>query len=191
MVLPPYQGQGIGRTLYDQLYERLNQRGARLLTVTTREDQQGAIAFLQRRGFHPVIRELESRLQVSDFDSHRFQAALERVAAAGITIYSMRDLQSLDQAWMQKWWHLKWQVVPDMPTSEEFTRESLEDFERELFSPQVRLDAVFVAIDQTTGQWVGLSGVLLYPEEPTTLYVGITGVLADYRRRGIALALKV
>ncbi|MEM8533930.1 MAG: GNAT family N-acetyltransferase [Chloroflexota bacterium] len=191
MVLPVYQRQGIGSLLYQQITTELVQRGACLFTATTREDQIHAIGFLQRRGFHRVIRELESRLDVTTFDHHRFQPTVERVKESGIRIVSVQELQTIDAEWLRKLWELNWAVVPDMPTSEEFTRETLDDFQEGITSPQLRLDALFVAIDTATGQWIGLSGVHMYLEDRDTLYVGHTGVLRSYRRRGIALALKV
>jgi GNAT superfamily N-acetyltransferase len=191
MVLPAYQTQGLGTLLYDRVDAELRARGATRVTATTRADQPRAIRFLERRGFAVVIRELESRLEVATFDPQPFQALLDRLASSGITMHSLRDMQRRDPEWIRKWWELEWTIIPDMPTSETFTPETLAEFEAALASPQIDLDAAFVAIDAATDRWVGLSSVLIYPEDPHTLYVGNTGVIRAYRRRGIALALKI
>jgi ribosomal protein S18 acetylase RimI-like enzyme len=189
MVLPAFQGRGLGSQAYDHILTRLNQ--PRLLTATVREDQAAGVRFLEKRGFKRVIRELESRLDVSDFDRAAFAPTLNAVAQSGIAIHSIREMQTLDAAWLKKWWELRWAIIPDMPTSEVFSQETLEEFESYLTSPQISLDAAFVALDKKTGEWVGMSSVNLYPEDPSTLYVGNTGTHRSYRRRGIALALKV
>jgi GNAT superfamily N-acetyltransferase len=189
MVLPAFQGRGIGSYAYRRIVEALP--GARLLTATTRADQPAAVRFLEQRGFRCVIREMESRLDVAAFQRSRFEPVLAQVERSGIAIYTMHQLQAMDADWLRKWYTLRWQVIPDMPTSEAFTQETLAEFAQWLTSPQLDLDAVFVAIERATGTWVGLSSVSVYPEDPETLYVGNTGVLRSHRRRGIALALKV
>jgi GNAT superfamily N-acetyltransferase len=103
----------------------------------------------------------------------------------------MHTLQGEDPRWLARWWALKEALMRDVPTSEAFTPETLEEFSVSLESPQLDLNAVFVAIDTASSEWIGLSSVVLYPESPEVLYVGLTGVLPAYRRRGIALALKV
>lgn len=191
MVAPAWQQRGIASAVYARIETHLMQRGARMLTATTREDQPYAARFVTQRGFVQQIREMESRLDVPAFDASAFADAGARVAQSGIRIASMRALQGEDAQWREKWWALKEVLMQDVPTSETFTPESLDDFVASLDSPQAHLDAVFAALDVATGQWVGLSSVVLYPETPAVMYVGLTGVLPAYRRRGIALALKV
>jgi GNAT superfamily N-acetyltransferase len=191
LIDPAEQGRGYGRWAYDQVIGSLGQRGARLLTTTTRADQDRAIRFLADRGFVEVIREFESRLEVADFDPDEFADALAQVKAQKIKIQTIRALQTEDPAWLEKWYHLFWQIMDDIPTSEAFTQGTIAEFEQGLASPQIDLDAVYIAIDPQVGQWVGLSSLLRYPEDETTLYVRTTGVLRSHRRRGIALALKV
>jgi GNAT superfamily N-acetyltransferase len=191
MVAPAWQRRGIGSAVYAQIEAELKQRGARLLTATTREDQPHAARFVTVRGFVQQIRELESRLDVPAFDATAFVDDCERVVQSGIRIASMRSLQAEDARWLERWWALKETLLQDVPTSEAFTPESLADFATSIHSPQVDLDATFAAIDTATGEWVGLSSVVVYPETPAVTYVGLTGVRRAYRRRGIALALKV
>jgi GNAT superfamily N-acetyltransferase len=189
MVLPQFQGRGFGTQAYHYILNRLPQ--PRLLTATIREDQPAAVRFVEKRGFQRVIRELESRLDVSKFDRTAFEPTLNEVAQSGIVIHSVREMQTRNPDWLKKWWTLRWTIIPDMPTSEAFSQETLEEFEVYLTSPQIDLNAAFVALDTTTGEWVGMSSLSLYPEDPEILYVGNTGVVRSHRRRGIALALKV
>jgi GNAT superfamily N-acetyltransferase len=59
----------------------------------------------------------------------------------------------------------------------------------ELESPWALHDAFFVAKDGE--RYVGESYLLLDLNDPEALYQGLTGVRPEYRRRGIAMALKV
>jgi len=58
--------------------------------------------------------------------------------------------------------------------------------------PTLRHDGYFLAKDINHGdRFVGVSNLFKNPSDPDVLKQGLTGVLPEYRRRGIATALKL
>ena len=68
------------------------------------------------------------------------------------------------------------------PTFEHWQKTVLEN-------PNLLPDAWFIALDGD--RYVGESTLLKSRADPNVLYTGATGILREYRRRGIALALKL
>jgi mycothiol synthase len=187
-VQPDWQGRGIGASLYDQLLAALAPFDPLALTAAAREDMGQGVAFLRRRGFEERMREWESRLDAQAFDPGRFDGAEERVLAAGIEIRSLRELQS-DPDRDRKLYELDWALEQDVPYIDEPTKTTFEHFlERLLEHPNLLPDAYFVAVHN--GEYVGLSN-LWSSQASEDLYTGLTGVRREYRRKGIALALKL
>ncbi len=189
-VLPERQGQGIGRALYETVMAALAPLDPRRVRARCRSDYARSMRFLAGRGFVEDMRDWESRLDVPGFDPTPFAGHIERVTASGITIATLRDLIAGDPEHRRKLYELDVSVTRDVPSPEPLTAPSPENYERRVFESHDLLpEGYFVALD---GQrYVGLSALWKSDEEPDTLYVGLTGVRREYRRRGIALALKL
>lgn len=190
-VTPAWQRRGIGSTLYDfAVHEQLAERHPKKLVSFTREDRRGSIRFLRSRGFRQVMRTPVSRLDSASFDHGRFEAKVNRVLESGITIRTLRQLREDDPDWKRKVYELEWECLQDVPSTDPFTKRSLEQFERStLGSPNLLPDAWFVAVDGT--EYVGLSVLWRNLATDKLLETGLTGVIRSHRRRGIATALKV
>ena len=67
-VHPGHQGQGIGRTLYENLLRELTPYRPLTLWTGVRETFDRSIAFAAHRGFREIRRAWESRLDVTHFD---------------------------------------------------------------------------------------------------------------------------
>jgi mycothiol synthase len=188
MVHPAHQGRGLGGAWFRQALGELRGRGARLLTATVRDDHPLAPGFLERRGFRVTLREPESRLELRAFDPRRFAG---RDEVPGVAILSAPELQRRDPEWGRRCWDLAWELLQDVPTNEELTREPLEEFvaafEDEAFHPA----GYFVAIDSASGALVGTCHTGPRDGEPAHWEFGLTGVRRSHRRRGIATALKL
>lgn len=188
LVHPAYQGRGLGRAWYEHVAAELEQRGARLLTATTRDDLPAAVGFLERRGFRVTIREPESRLAVAAFDPTAFAG---RTDMRGVRILSLPELQRRDEEWARRCWELEWRLLQDVPTSEPFTREAFDEYQERVTDAAFYPEGYFVAVDKGDGKLVGTSHVLPRDGEPDVWEFGLTGVVRSHRRRGIALALKL
>ena len=188
-VLPEWQGTGVGERLYNGLISALQPFDPILLRAMTREDKVRSVRFLTDRGFVEEMRDWESRLDMAAFDPSAFADAEAAVAAKGVTIRTLSEIKSLYPDWARKLFDLDWTVVLDMPSPDVHTIPTFENWEQNVLrSPNFLPDAWFIALDGDT--FVGESA--LWKESGSqNLNVGATGVRREYRRRGIALALKL
>lgn len=187
-VRPDRQGQGIGTALHDHVVTALEPLQPQRLRADCREDMERGVRFLQERGFREEFRSWESRLDMAAFDPAPYAEDEARFREQGIAIRTLRELEA-DPARNEKLYELKWSLDQDVPWTEPPTKQSYEQFlAHELGSPNLLPDAYFVAVDGE--RYVGVSNLWLSQANPD-LFTGLTGVLRDYRRRGIALALKL
>jgi GNAT superfamily N-acetyltransferase len=189
VVRPESQGRGIGAALYDQLLTAL----APFDPIALRFGDVGAdmvrgIRFIQDRGFVEELRTWESRLDISAFDPTLYSDAVKRVAAQGVTIESVTSLSG-DPERNRKLFDLDEALAVDVPRPDPIVAGSFEHFVERIFNePNLLPNAYFVAL--LNGQYIGQTN-LWRRMENNDLNVGFTGVRREYRRRGIALALKL
>jgi GNAT superfamily N-acetyltransferase len=189
---PEHQRCGIGSVLYDVLVDELQRRNAMLVRANTQESKTHVVGFLAKRGFGEIQRYWESRLHVPSFDFAPFAGAEERAAREGITITTLAEERERDpsEGFLRRLHALEQAIMADVPLPEPFTPTSFEDFLRyEIDAPNALPDAYFIARDGE--RMVGLSALWKQRAEPDVLGQGLTGVLGDYRGKGIAMALKV
>jgi mycothiol synthase len=185
------QRQGIGTRLYQTILDSIAPYDPIELNANTREDKISGMQFAQKFGFVEVMREWESRLKMADFDASLLQGALDKVIASGIEIYTYQDLAH-DPDRDQKLYDLDCAAARDIPSIHAFNEPGFENYkERFLQNPTFLPDAWFIAVDNTEGKnkYVGVS-VLEKVFIGDYINTGLTGVLAEYRGRGIASALK-
>ena len=189
-IRPEWQGQGLGAALYARIMAALDPLEPLSVSCQGRDDLARGVRFLQERGFVEGMRLWESRLAVADFDPAPFAGAAARTAAGGIAIRAIPELAG-DPARDRKLYELDHELFADVPSPEPHTPIGFEQFvARRLGDPDLIPEAYFVALDEATGEWVGM-GQLWRNGASADLANGLTGVRRAYRRRGIALALKL
>ncbi len=191
-VLEQYRGRGIGQALYDHILRCMREAydGNELHTWTT-ESRPFSIRFLEKRGFVEKMRNWESRLDTANFDFSRYAGVAAKVAANGVQIKTLTELLEEDPDAMRKLYELEWVLSQDVPAAREPTKVPFEDWierhseKHKGFIPEGNFIAV--AAD---GDYVGVS-TLWRSLGSDMLYIGLTGVKREWRRKGIARALKV
>lgn len=187
-VHPDFQRRGIGETLLAQVMNAVVQKDAISVRTYTREDYPDALHFLQKRGFAEAKRTWVSELDLAGFDFTPYAGHPERVEAAGIRLVQLPELQGTPdwQERLRTLYNALQADVPDIDPANPVTAEMFREnyLRRGAYLPEGH----FIALDGD--RWVGLS-TLWKGTEPDRMNVGLTGVLPEYRRRGIALALKL
>jgi GNAT superfamily N-acetyltransferase len=188
-VHPDHQRRGIGSALYDEVVESLREFDPLVLRAWgVREDMPHSIQFITNRGFREEMRFWESRLNVTTFDFTPYEGLEEDVRARDIEIKTLRELES-DPQRDRKLYELISELDQDVPSPETPTKVSYEHFiEHTLQNPNLLPDAYFVAVHD--GEYVGTSN-LWKSQGNDDIYTGLTGVKRAYRRKGIALAMKL
>ena len=187
-VHPDHQGRGVGAALYAHVLSRLLPLDPLVVHAGAREDKLHSIQFLLNRGFTERMRSWESRLHVAAFEPTPFAGVRESVRAHGIDIKTLGELAT-DPDRDVKLYELDWELDQDVPQSEPITRVSYDWWRQHVLeNPNLLPDGYFVAVDGDT--YVGESTLWASQGIPD-LYTGLTAVKRAYRRRGIALALKL
>ncbi len=188
-VVPGVRGAGIGKALYDACLEATKPYDPILYRCQVREDEARSLRFVQERGFEEKMREWESRFDPASFVREGFREAEERVSGQGIHIKSLVELRETP-GWEQKLHALDCAVVSAMPMTDVYTPPDFDDWKKNcLENSGFWPDGYFVALDGEN--FVGESTLWTSQADDGQLYVGATGVLPEYQRRGIALALKL
>ena len=107
--------------------------------------------------------------------------------AAGIRFFLLNELPDSEEN-RRRLFELNRELVFDMPDASGLFP-TFEQFNQLLFDrPQFRADGQIIAADGDS--WIGMASVSYSPEHHSA-YNSLTGVVAAYRGRGIAQALKV
>jgi len=181
-VRPGYEA--LAEPLWGFLMEQLRPHTPTLLMTQGREDWP-EVAFYLRQGFRELDRMWASTLDLETFDPK----PLERPLPQGITLSTLSELPYRDKAWLRQHYELIIELLQSVPSAEPVVPWDFETWlERTLQSPDLLPEGYFIALEGE--RQVGVSQ-LWKSSRPQTLQTGLTGVLASYRRRGIALALKL
>ena len=188
MVHPEKQGCGFGKAMYAHVLQAIEPFAPLSVRAFARENMPRPVRFLLDRGFREDMRYFESSLEVRAFDFAPFTGAEEKAAQNGIIVKTLAELMETDPNWKRKFYELTQAVKRDIPRPEPWTPTEFEVWEQQFENPDWLPDANFVALDGS--KYVGIS-TIYKKQADFDLHTGITGTLSDYRRKGIALALKL
>ena len=184
---PRWLKRGVGDLLLDRLTNDLVE--AKAITVTCRQyaSEVELVNLLKRRGFEETSRVLDLRLDVTAADVSPF---LPRTAELGISISTFAEERLRDPRCVEKLYELTTLLSQDDPARAEFAPPAYNAREALMWldMPYVLPDALFIA--KHGDEYVGVSDVSLFEAVPGGLTQGFTGVTREYRRRGLATALK-
>ena len=187
VVVPEQQGKGYGKALYEHLLRELGVYRPTLLKSWSREDLTRKTRFLQERGFEEKMRSFESRLDVMAFDPAPYAGLEDALKSEGVELKSYADLAA-DLERDRKIYDLHTTLDSDVPMLGAYTKPTFERFAShhwgdERFLPEAYILAV------AGGEYIGLSE-LSRSQVDATLHTGLTGVLREFRRKGVARAMK-
>lgn len=189
-VHPRHRRLGVGDRMYREMVAGIAPHDPQQVMAGTFANQPEGIAFLERRGFTERMRAWESYLDVESFDPAPYAKLIERVGSEGIEIATEAELSG-NPEYERKLFDLFVEVLEDVPAPDPITPPTFERFVETRKDNINRLpEAFFVAVDQDTGAYVGTSS-LWKMHAADFLNTGLTGVRRAYRRKGIALALKL
>jgi mycothiol synthase len=187
-VAADFRRRGIGSALYARVLTGLARYDPRELRAVVRDDQPDGLRFLTWHGYAEILRVRDSRLDVPAFDFAPYADFEARFARSGIAIQTLAELAA-DTGHDRKLYDLEWVLQQDTPGADLSYRRPFDQWVREeIENPLLPHDGYFLALDGA--DYIGLSHFWRQPGSPE-LAIGLTAVLPAYRRRGIALALKL
>jgi GNAT superfamily N-acetyltransferase len=170
-VLPDWRRRGVGTTILRELAERA--AGMGFGVVGSNVEDPGSVRFAEWYGFREVDRQVEQVRAIGDEPAPR--------VPDGIAIVAVSERAGL---WRAAYKSVGTQAFQDMATISPLDI-SLEQWERGWITDP---DAMFVAL--ADGEVIGCAGLLPDTDDPGRAEHALTAVRRDWRRRGVASALK-
>jgi GNAT superfamily N-acetyltransferase len=188
---PLWLGRGVGELLLERLTSDLHEANAVTVTFRDYESSNEMQSFLKEHGFAETMHLLELRLTLRDADLAPFSSVVGQVKARGISISTLDEVRAHDPRYLEKLYKLTTTLRLDDPAREFFEPPAYYEREARLWleKPFVLPDAYFIARDGE--QYVGVTDLNQIEALPGGVSQGFTGVRREYRRQGIATALKV
>ena len=187
-----YRKQGICTAFYKYALAQMQADGCTIGTLRsgTHENQPAGLRWLTKHGFAQIDRYPISELKLADFAANQFAGYAARIAAHGLTIKPLAEIIPHDPNWQRKLYDLEWIFEQDEPGSNvpkqtPFEQHVKETFEDDDFSPQMW----FIALDGD--RYAGMSCLWPNKAKPHELATGWTGVDRPYRKKGLAMAMKL
>jgi len=188
---PKWLSRGVGDLLLDRLMSDLGE--AKAITVSCRqyESETELVELLRNRGFEEGSRVSDLRLDVAAASVASLLPVLKRIEEQGITITTFAEERDRDPRCVEKLYELTTLLSLDDPARGRLAPPAYNAREALMWMkmPYVLPDAYFIA--KRGDEYVGVSDVSLFEAVPGGLTQGFTGVKREYRRRGLATALKV
>jgi mycothiol synthase len=180
----------IPRHLYSILLKRGRPGTGSTLTVKAREDQVHFLSFLKSNGYALKMRSHAALLEVGRFSVTPFEALRSQVTSRDIQVCQPPHKWTEDPIWKSRIYDLYCDILRDIPHPAFRPNPSLQDFmDEEVNHPNFLESGYFLALDGSDA--VGMSSLVKRGGGTRILGVGLTGVIASHRRKGIASALKI
>lgn len=187
-VEPEHRGQGVGTALLSHLIQWAKQQQADIVMSELKDWISHSLAFVSRHGFTVDAHVFELHLDLDTFDASEEEEIRSSLEQCGITFCTLADLSPIQEQSLEKLYHLYAETIRDNPGHVGDLPE-LDEWRREAF-PQDSCDPELVFIAADGYRFVGVTTVF-HTDQPTVKYTDYTGVVTDYRGRGIARALKL
>jgi GNAT superfamily N-acetyltransferase len=187
---PKHQHRGVGSAIYGKLVEELKRLEGTTAWMGIREDMAATVSFASKRGFSEKMRGWESIINPQSFDGSKFAAYATAASSAGITFSTLERELAEDPHCYEKLYDLVQTAFRDVPVADTPTDTPYDQWVSfEMKNPNLIPEAYMIAKDDD--RYVGTSVVWRLKKEPHSLYQGLTGVIREYRGRGIAMTLKL
>lgn len=187
---PNHNKTAVYATYFEHILKTLADKNLIALITQSLSNQTLLLDYLQSQGFKEIMRFNVSELDVNAFDLSQWSTAEQRVSDQDIRIRSLSEIMPIDPQWEHKLYELDWLVSKDMPSSEPPVKSTFEQFQKSNTQhPKFDPDFWFVATHDD--EFIGFSQFWSNREDKDLLKTGDSGVIREYRRKGVVTALKI
>jgi GNAT superfamily N-acetyltransferase len=192
---PEYNGNGYRKLLYDTMLKAIQTFDCTRLYADIYEhpNYDQFKKFLLENKFYVGLKIREFSLDLESVDLTEYSSLLKKLDSKGIKFYdALNEMKNFPNHY-EKLEELGWEYGKDFPMPEGIahTRQPFEQYMKfqKLFEEK-RYGIEIVAVDGD--KYVGSTDIHVLPKsDPYKAWTGSLGVLREYRRKGIATALKV
>jgi mycothiol synthase len=170
-VLPGFRRRGVGSALLRLLAEEAVAMGFVIATANVTDG--GSARFAEQHGFREVDRQIEQVRAIAAESAPQIPA--------GVTIV---PVSARPELWLSAYHTVGMQAFQDLATVA-VLEVTPQEWQRDWITSH---DAMFIAL--ANGEVIGCAGLMPDPDEPRRAEHALTAVRRDWRRRGVATALK-
>ena len=187
IVAPEFRNQKLGAQMYADALRIAREHGAVELESNIREDDVVSNRFVEKRGFKVEYHSFESTLDLSGFDETKYDELLARIHAEGFRFFSLAEAGVTEEN-KRKLYEINRTSFLESSGSDG-TFSDFDAFSKDVFDASwFRADTQILA--SLSDRWVGLAAIAIYKTD-NYAYNAFTGVLREFRGRGLAQALKL
>ena len=175
-------------SIYIHLGNSIKVSSPKHLITRILETEKTLHSFFLSNGFKEEERMWPSTLILDNFESKTLEGSLEKAQSLGIRFKTLTEFENNESTQLM-YYNCVRQCLQDVPTAEEINIWPFETWKERYWESKERLaEGSFMAFDRD--KLVGISQLVISAKEGN-LKTGLTGVLRDYRAKGIAKALKL
>jgi len=196
---PVYNNNGYRVLLYNELLERAKKNNCSLVhtSIYDHPNYEEHKKLLIKEGFKVVQTNREYACDIRNIDIKKYYSLIQNLELSGIKFYDskneMLNNSKLFPDHFKKLEELEWIIEQDIPIPDgiKHTRTPFDHWEKiciDFYENSYGVDIVAVK----NGKYIAATDIEVYKKtEPHKGWTGSLGVLKEYRRRGIATALKI
>jgi len=155
----------------------------------TRSDRPSIAKAMEDHGYALSQTNPVSCLDVQTFCAEPFQARVAKAEADGFKLLSLGEYaRQVGERWKEVYWRFVMDVLQDVPMPVPFVEEPLDEFVKWVETRNWDLETRYVALDGD--RMAAVSEFEVRKADPRIGSTYLTGARREYRRRGLATALK-
>ncbi len=145
--------------------------------------------FYKKNGFEISITDYISLISLQDFKVKNFNNYISKFKKSSLEISDLKKLQKIHPNWEKKLYELWHRIEKDVPNDHIEPGENMDLWRGHVFSPWFKPEDFYIVIDGE--KWVALSCCGRSDVTHDTVNTYLTGVIPEYRRKGICMAVKL
>lgn len=186
VVEPSARRAGVGAALWEALQPIFRARGPAHLRANGNGLDPDSVAWAERRGFASLHRLLFQTLHLTDFDPAPWLPRMEALQAQGFQFVPYATLAAPEND--AKLHRLYQQFLADTPDYTPGDSKPFDTWRSWAFESSHAWPQGWILLLSPDGEWVGFT---FTQKSPPGAHVFMTGVLPTYRKKGLAIPLKV
>ena len=192
---PQYHNNGYRELLYQEMLNEVQGFKCNKLfsNIYEHPNYTNHQNLLINHNFKLVQTNREYSCDIREVDTQKYKPLIDKLESEGIRFYDSRDEMQEFPNHFQKLEKLEWLLDQDIPHPDGIkpTRMPFEQWKKvclNIYNNYYGIDIVAVK----DGQYIGSTDIEVYPKsEPHKGWTGGLGVIREFRRKGIATALKI
>ena len=196
---PEYSHKGYRKLLYNKMLEEAKKFNCNMVhtSIYDHPNYSEHKKLLIKHGFKLVQTNREYSCDIKKVDTRKYYSLIKKLESEGIRFYDskkeMKDCSDKFPDFYKKLEELEWTYAQDFPIPDgiKHTRAPFDQFMKyclDYYKNCYGIEIIAVLDDK----YIGATNVRVYPKaEPYKAWTGGLGVLKEFRRKGIATALKI